>query len=304
MPRIPIPDEFSGPFAVGAGLHAGLTPARLRGSDLQRPFWGVRVPAGEALDCAGMARAYAVRMPAHAFFSHATAAQLHGIPLPLRLIEALPLDVGVPEDRTPPGGSGAKGHRLAIAPVDVIVRRGLRLTSLERTLCDLSALLDEEELLAAGDNILWRRRLRGHRATVRSLEEAIERFHGRRGLARLTRVVPLMTDRADSPPESVIRLRLIRAGLPELLVNEQVCDAIGAPIATPDLQIPRYRMALDYEGDHHRTDPRQWRKDLARVPLLQDAGWHHTRISADDLADSSGLVARLRRRLRERGWTG
>lgn len=303
MARIPIPDELSGAaFRVGAGLDTGLTPGRLRGADLERPFWGVRVSAPAPLDTVGLARAYSVRMPAHAFFSHATAAQLHGIPLPLRLSAPLPLHVGVPTGRTPAGASGIRGHRLAIDPTDVTVRRGIRLTSLERTLCDLASILDEEDLLAAGDNILWRKRRHGHRASASSLAAALERFSGRRGRGRLENLVPLMTGRADSAPESMMRLRLVRAGLPEMLVNEEICAASGAFIATPDLQLPQYKMALDYEGDHHRTDPAQWRKDLARVPRLQDEGWHHTRISGGDLADSAELLTRLRRVLMQRGW--
>jgi hypothetical protein len=47
----------------------------------------------------------------------------------------------------------------------------------------------------------------------------------------------------------------------------------------------------------------QWQKDLARVPRLQDAGWHHTRISAQDLRDSHEFLTRLSRQLRARGWS-
>ena len=47
----------------------------------------------------------------------------------------------------------------------------------------------------------------------------------------------------------------------------------------------------DYEGDHHR------------VPPLQDADWHHTRLSAADLADPRYILARTRGVLLERGWT-
>jgi hypothetical protein len=193
-------------------------------------------------------------MPAHAFFSHATAAQLHGIPLPARLRDELPLHVSVPDGSAPREGRQVRGHHLLIDPGDVVVRRGLRVTSLERTICDLASALDDEDLIAAADNILWRRRLQGHRASRRSLHDAISRFRGRRGRARLAAVEPHLTDRSDSPPESVMRLRFIRAGLPAMLVNVEVVDAAGNPIATPDLQFEKYLMALDYEGDHHRTD--------------------------------------------------
>lgn len=86
--------------------------------------------------------------------------------------------------------------------------------------------------------------------------------------------------------------------------NQNVYDTNGRFIAMPDLQFPAYRMAFDYEGDHHRTDALQWRKDLRRVPLLEDAEWHHTRMSADDLAQPRALLERTARRLRARGWPG
>lgn len=301
--RIPLPEGLGRDgFTVEGALGAGLSPSRLRGRDLARPFWGVRMPAADDPDVTVLARAYTARMHPQGFFSHVTAAQLHSIPLPLHLTQPLPLDVSVPDGARAARGQGIRGHRLAVEPFDVITRRGLRMTSLERTLCDLSSLLSDEDLIAAGDNILWRKRLRGNRATPRSLSAAVARFTGRRGRARLCAMAPLLTDRADSAPESTMRLRFIRAGLPQTLVNVEILSATGAPLATPDLQFERYRMALDYEGLHHLTDPKQWRKDLARVPRLQDAGWHHTRMSADDLADSTELIARLRRLLIERGW--
>lgn len=304
MVRVPLPVGLGDHFRVDEALSVGLGQGRLRGPDLERPFWGVRSRSGTIENLSALAAAYSSRMSEHAFFSHATAALLHEIPLPLRLSRALPLDVSAASPHRRPDGNRVHGHRLEIAPEDVATRRGLRMTGLERTVCDLASLLDDEELLAALDNVRWRKRRTGHRANLRSLTECLERFHGRRGRARLERLLPLSSDRADSSPESAIRLRFHHAGLPAMLVNFDVLDRFGAVVAVVDLQAPQFRMAFDYEGDHHRTDKKQWRKDLARVPRLQDAGWHHTRISADDLADSTELIARTHRRLRERGWRG
>jgi hypothetical protein len=287
-------------FTVAEAVELGVGRKRLRGRDLERPFWGVRVRAGSATDVAGLAEAFAGRMPARAFYSHATAALLWGIPLPWSLRSTTSLDVSVPEPLTRIGGRGITSHRLRITADDTTIVHGLRVTSLERTLLDLASQLEDEDFLAAGDNVLWRRRAR--RGTVRSLGAALERFPGRRGRPRAEAMIPLMIDRSDSAPESVFRLRFLRAGFPPMIANQDVYDADGRFIAMPDLQLPQYRMAFDYEGDHHRTDPVQWRKDLRRVPRLQDANWHHTRISADDLASPDELLARTRRLLLTRGW--
>jgi len=302
--RIPLPDALGTAFSVASARQLGIGPRRLAGADLERPFWGVRAAAGTLDDPASVARAYSARMPGHAFFSHATAAQLWSIPLPIHLESSLPVHVSVPSGHRAPEGRGVAGHRVEIHRADIETINGLAVTSPERTVIDLTPLLDDEHLLGALDNIFWRRRSSASRATRISFRECLDRHRGRRGRSRMETLLPLTTDRSDSIPESAFRLRFIRAGFPDPAPNQNVYDRNGRFIAMPDLQLLEYRMAFDYEGDHHRTDARQWRKDLRRVPLLEDAHWHHTRMSADDLANPRELLKRTARRLRERGWPG
>lgn len=288
--RIPLPDALGTSFSVASARQLGIGPRRLAGADLERPFWGVRAAAGSLDDPAAVARAYSARMPGHAFFSHATAAQLWSIPLPIHLETSLPIHVSVRSGYRAPEGRGVAGHHLDIDLIDIESTRGLALTSPERTVIDLAPLLDDEHLLGALDNILWRRRSTASRATRPSFRGCLDRHRGRRGRSRVEALLPLTTDRSDSIPESAFRLRFIRARFPDPVPNQNVYDTNGRFIAMPDLQFPAYRMAFDYEGDHRRTDALQWRKDLRRVPLLEDAEWHHTRMSADDLAQPRALL--------------
>jgi hypothetical protein len=304
-PRSWLPHPLAdAPFAVRDALELGVRPTRLRSADTERPFWGVRAPVGTSGTLDGLCRSYAARMSQRAFFSHSTAARLHGLPLPSRLSGALPLHVAVPHPSRAPNGRGVVGHRLQIESRDVTAIGGIRLTSLERTVLDLAATLSDEEFLAAVDNTLWVRRPEGARSTPEKLAEAWERFPGNRGRVRAAELLPLGIGMSDSPPETIIRLRFLRAGLPRAIANLDIRDPAGRFVARPDLQFADYRMAFDYEGDHHRTDAAQWRKDLARVPRLEDLGWHHTRISGRDSSDSRELIERTWRRLRERGWAG
>jgi hypothetical protein len=241
-------------------------------------------------------------MASHAFYSHTTAAHLWSLPLPRALQTEAPLHVSVPRARRAPGGRLLVGHAVSVSPSDITVLRGHRVTSLERTVLDLAPLLDDEALLGAIDSALWRRRDVFERATPASLREAALRCTTRIGRARILSLVDIGTDRADSPPESAFRLRFIRAGFPEVEANSPIYDPLGNFVAMPDLQFRAHRLAFDYEGDVHRTDRRQWRKDLRRVPLLQDNDWHHTRLSGDDLADPGECLARTRRLLLDRGW--
>ena len=166
---------------------------------------------------------------------------------------------------------------------------------------ELAPLLSAEDLVCVGDYLLW---WRHPRATLQELKFAVGSRHARPGVAMLAEILPILTDRADSPPESRIRYRFLLAGLPTVAVNEEIYDAQGMFIALPDLAFRRYRMVIDYEGDHHRTDRVQWQKDIARVPRLEAANWHSTRVSAQDLRDSRELICRITRLLRERGWIG
>ena len=43
-----------------------------------------------------------------------------------------------------------------------------------------------------------------------------------------------------------------------------------------------WRIAVEYDGDHHRTDERQFARDIARVEALEAAGWIVIRVTAKD----------------------
>ncbi|MCU1421008.1 MAG: hypothetical protein JWN36_659 [Microbacteriaceae bacterium] len=270
----------------------------MRSPDLARPLWGVRTSDNGPLSLPGLCRAYLARAHESAFFSHATAARLWGIRLPSGAREQPGLDVAVPFPKRAPAADRIRAHKLTLKPGDVVQLDGLPVTSPQRTILDLARMLRPEDLLAAIDSALWHQRPLVDRD---GLLLRLEGFSGR-GAKALAAVLPEMTDRSDSSPESVMRWRIIRFGLPHPEINVPVIEH-GVFLAQPDLTYRRFRMAFDYEGDHHRTDPVQWQKDLARVPRLQDAGWHHTRISAQDLRDSREFLARLSRQLRARGWS-
>jgi hypothetical protein len=301
--RSSLPPEFDGvAFAVRDALSAGARPTRLRSSDLANPFWGVRTSIQDAATVAGRARAYLSRAAPGHFISHASAALIWDIPLPRRLQAEDWLHVSVSTEQRAPRGSGVIGHRLRLEAGDITTHSGIRLTSLARTWCDLATSLREEELVAAGDNVLWYRRPEATRVTVSELRTTAQHHGGRRGRPAIRSSLPLLSDWADSFPESVIRVRMIRAGLPVPSVNLELYDDQGRFLAMPDMSYPRYSLSFDYEGDHHRTDPEQWEKDLARVPRLERAHWHHTRISKADLRNSRDFLERTRALLLRKGW--
>jgi very-short-patch-repair endonuclease len=105
----------------------------------------------------------------------------------------------------------------------------------------------------------------------------------------------LLSDRADSPAESALRVVILDAGFLAPQVNMPLL--VGNKTVQLDLSWPSRMVAIEYEGDHHRTDPGQWRIDIRRFSDLQEEGWFVYRATADDLRDAGRMLAWLSRRV-------
>lgn len=68
--------------------------------------------------------------------------------------------------------------------------------------------------------------------------------------------------------------------------------ADGLPFAYLDLGWAESLVAVEYEGDHHRTDRRQFAKDIQRMEMLAEMGWTVIRVVAEDRPAS--IVRRVR----------
>jgi hypothetical protein len=284
------PSDVGDGFAVRVALARGIPRARLRAQDLASPFWGTRqFRTNDTL--LSRCRALMSRMPETAAISHSTSALLWGIPLPSRLASG-PVHVTVATGHRAPEHSGASGHQRPLAAQDVAEQFGFRMTVPERTWCDLAEQTSLPELIAAGDFLLsWRQPL----TALEALADYSARHVSRRGATRRRDALPLLSARAESYSESILRALLMGAGFPVPEVNHNVYDGAGRFIARVDLAWPEFGIALEYEGDQHRTDRRQWQRDLRRVEELQDARWRVVRVSADDLHAPVSLFARLTR---------
>ena len=59
-------------------------------------------------------------------------------------------------------------------------------------------------------------------------------------------------------------------------------------------------MAAEYDGDQHRSDRRQYVKDIRRFTAMQELGWSVVRVVAEDRPDD--VIARVRKALTRRGF--
>jgi hypothetical protein len=194
------------------------------------------------------------------------------------------------------GSSGIVTHVSKLEPQETQAREdGLRTTTPARTWLDRAASLDLVELVVLADAIL-RRGL----VTDDELQRAVRRWAGRPGAARSRRALTLVEPATDSPMETRLRLLLLLAGLPRPVAN---CDVVahGAWIARPDLSFPELKIAIEYDGDHHRVSRRQWQNDIGRRRVLEDEGWLVLVFTADDvLRRRADTVRRVRSALAQR----
>jgi very-short-patch-repair endonuclease len=109
-----------------------------------------------------------------------------------------------------------------------------------------------------------------------------------RGVRRARRAVTLADGRAESPPETVLRLLLRSAGLapvPQYVVR----DADGRFVARVDLAFPERRVAVEYDGAWHGT-PGQLARDRRRLNALVAAGWTVLHVTAADMHEPDSVV--------------
>ena len=233
-----------------------------------------------------------MRMADTAFFSHSTAALLHGIPLPFQMANSPLVHIAFPAPHRAPHAAGISGHALRVEPHDLMtLPSGLRVTTPLRTWFDLAHSLSLIELVAAGDALIhWRNPL----VSTLDLADALGQPLNRRIRRKLRLASELLNDRAESPPESILRTILVLAGIPVSRVNHAVTTAFGEFVARTDLIIDRFRIILEYQGDYHRTTPGQWRADMTRRSRLEAQNWRVMELNADDLKDPVELVQRIR----------
>jgi hypothetical protein len=175
---------------------------------------------------------------------------------------------------------------------DWCIRRGQRVTTPERTWLDLGSILDRTRLVIAGDAMVS-----GGLTTVDRLQAVSAAARRRRGVVRAREAASLVRLGVDSPPETIIRLIIVDGGLPCPEVGLDLYDDDGGWIGRPDLCYIVLKLAIQYEGDVHRTTKKRWRADISRDEVLLDHGWDVIRVTGDDLLHPAALCRRVAVRL-------
>lgn len=214
-----------------------------------------------------------------------SAAALHG---------ARWIDARLPAELYRRNGKPADGiviHRDELLEGEACVIRGIPATTPARTAFDLGRRPGRVRAVIRVDALSHATGL--HAPEIATL---IEQHTGVRGLVQLREVIDLMDGGAESPQETRTRLVLVDAKLPP--PRTQIVDGCWRL----DMGYEEFRVAVEYDGAQHWTDPRIRAYDIDRHADLLARGWLIIRVSADMLRYRPHvIVERTCAALRERG---
>jgi hypothetical protein len=292
----PLPAPLrAAPFTVTDAASLGLTAKALRSSALRAPVRGIRVSRSLPDDLSTRCRAAALALPADAYFSHLTALRMLSVETPWRLDRDQRLHATIPAGTRPSRLRGLAVHSRERMPDDVRLLGGLRVATPEMTWVQLAGSLSIDEVVVLGDAMT--RRKEPH-VRLEDLARAVgDCPAGTRGVARLRLSLDLVRPGTDSSMETRTRLLLLQTGLPCPDVNVPVRDAFGNFIARCDMSYAAAKLAIEYDGDIHRTDAGAWRRDVARRRALEAAGWRIITVTADDIRHPERVLTQIRRAL-------
>lgn len=189
---------------------------------------------------------------------------------------------------------GLTVHSGAFDPADLAKVGRLTVTSPLRTGWDLAGWLDLPEAMVYLDAMAARSLISGA-----DLLAYAQTRRGERGWAKTAEAARFVDAGAQSPPESKLRVGLVRAGLPTPVAQFQIVRG-GLFVARVDLAWPKYRIAVEYDGRWHGS-AEQFDRDRQRLNRLLGDDWLVFHVTAAQLrAGLDELVAQLRVAMRRR----
>ena len=155
------------------------------------------------------------------------------------------------------------------------LRDGLKVTTPERTAFDLGRRGRLDDAVARMDALAQATDFK-----VSDVEELAARHRHTRGLRQLETALGLMDAGAESPKETWLRLLLIRADYPRPRTQIPVLSPDGRRWYYLDMGWKDIKLAVEYDGDHHRTTRERFAYEIERAEDLQVLGWTVVKVVA------------------------
>ena len=184
-----------------------------------------------------------------------------------------PIEILV-DDRRRQSGLIIRMDRVAADEITYVA--DLPVTTLARTAFDMGRYQKRSAAIARLDALM--------RAAPFSADEVtmlMKRYGPVRGVRQLRELLPLADPGTASPKESWLRVLLIDNGFPIPETQIPVLDG-DLPFAFLDMGWRHIQLAVEYDGDHHRSDRPQYVKDIRRHQRIRRCGWEVVRVIAED----------------------
>ncbi|MCV7078309.1 DUF559 domain-containing protein [Mycobacterium szulgai] len=260
-------DPFLGSEAIASGA---LTPYELRSRyvALHRDIY---LPRAVELTPILRAKACWLRSRRRGILAGFSAAALHRA----KWIDAtLPAAI-IDTNRRPATGVQVWEERIGDDEITLI--DGIRVTTPPRTALDLARRCQLGLAVTAVDALMQATDLK-----LVEVELLMDRYAGRRGMKAARAALELVDGGAQSPKETWLRLLLRKAGFPPPQTQIAVRNVWGWAEAYLDMGWEEIKVAVEYDGDHHRSSRYQYAKDIRRLEKLEAMGWIVVRVIAED----------------------
>lgn len=164
------------------------------------------------------------------------------------------------------------------------VRRGLRVTTVLRTVLDCAALLVVTDAVVLADSALRH----GHLTLdeLRTAAAAVRGTHAR----HVRRVAELADDRSGSVLESLLRVLLVEAALAPDECQWTVRDEHGRFVARVDFAYLVARLIVEADGFEFHRERSDYRKDRRRANAYCRGDWSMLRFSWEDVRHDPDYV--------------
>ncbi|TLP99591.1 hypothetical protein FEF26_03040 [Nesterenkonia salmonea] len=311
-PPTPLPQELLGQtFTRSQARALGVSDARLRARDVQKMARATYrhltpdAPSPPAERVSPEVLSVLCRRSPAIRVSHVTAALLYRVNLPSRLVRDAPIHLtGRSRSHYGAADPPVRLHRSRVGPGSTHQLHGIPVTAPAELFVEMAQYLSATELVVLGDQLVRapRQKLEGRSApwcSVPALRRSVAGAKHRFGIRRAREALELVRVGSDSPPETLLRLALCRAGLPEPELQIRL-DARDPYSPAGDLGYRDGRLVMQYEGEHHFSAEQQAR-DERRNAAFQMAGWTVIQVNRVDLReDFAGAVQRTRTLLERR----
>lgn len=308
-PRFTVPRIRTRQAILAEGGDDGDIRAALADGSLVRVRRGCYVEGPLSTEHALVA-AVSHRMDRQAVFSHTTAAALWELPF----LGSRPTmtHVAVPISAHTSRRGRLHQHPLDLADDEVVEHRGIRLTSLARTLVDVARTEGFRQGVVMADHAL--RCSKDPQALRAAIASSIDRCSSYVGVAQARRMAVFANPLAESPGESLTRIVFHEQGVPppvlQLRIAHRLLGGSWGSFRT-DFGWEDEKVVGEFDGkekyfryvEDGETPGDVLMREKRREEAIREAGWLVLRITWEDLQKPASLGRRVREILDARaGW--